>query len=268
MATAASTTLYRLVSQSDHLGTWLTFAGAITVSVVAAGTAQWRLRSQLSAELEREREKQSFDRGETDRAELRSILDALAEALGRLESAVYAFTARLDVDEQAPHEAQAPETLGESGPRSRNPTRDAALAVWRRLRSWHWRLVPQREVVAEPTSVAAASDRLQRAQRDARSAFLDARREIGRLDLRLGSEGKTVVDAAHAATAEGARIGLLSLDHPTELRVLLTSADKDTRDACEEFTKEALSFTGARLHQAPPSKRGFRFRPMFLRRSD
>jgi hypothetical protein len=110
MGAATPTTVYRLVSQSNNLGTWLTFTGAITVAVIAAGTAQWRLRSQLSAEMERELEKQSFDRGETDRAELRSILDALAEALGRLQTAVYVFTARLearlDIDEQDPHEAK------------------------------------------------------------------------------------------------------------------------------------------------------------------
>jgi hypothetical protein len=94
-----------------------------------------------------------------------------------------------------------------------------------------------------------------------RSALDDARREIERLDLRLGPEGKTVVDAAHAATAEGAGIGVLGLDHPSELRGLLASANRPgpyTREARGEFTKEALSFTGARLHLAPLSNRRVR----------
>jgi hypothetical protein len=87
---------------TDHLATWLTFVGAffgaIIVAIIAAVTAQKRLtaqleseerrhREQLASEERRQREQIDFDRGEADRRELRSILDALAEQLLQLEDA-------------------------------------------------------------------------------------------------------------------------------------------------------------------------------------
>jgi hypothetical protein len=64
----------------------LAFVGALAVATIAALTAQWRLRVQLRSEEQRHLEDLSFQRGETDRAELRMILDALAAPLQRLRS--------------------------------------------------------------------------------------------------------------------------------------------------------------------------------------
>ncbi len=65
-------------ASSNDLPAWLAFVGAIVVAALAALTAQWRLRVQLRSEEKRHREDLPFQRGETDRAELRMILDALA----------------------------------------------------------------------------------------------------------------------------------------------------------------------------------------------
>ena len=75
----------------DHLAAWLTFIGAVggatIVAIIAAVTAQKRLNARLASEERRHRDQFDFQRGETDRAELRSILDGLAEQLLRIEDA-------------------------------------------------------------------------------------------------------------------------------------------------------------------------------------
>ena len=80
MIHTVSTLPIRLAQQpSDHLAVWLAFSGAIIVALIAAATAQWRLTAQLRAEDQRQQDRLSFERGETDRSELRRILDTLAE---------------------------------------------------------------------------------------------------------------------------------------------------------------------------------------------
>lgn len=82
-------------TSTNETGPILAFVGALTVAVIAAYTANRRQERALEAERERldarlrhERSladvQLSFQRGETDRAELRSILDALAEHLFRV----------------------------------------------------------------------------------------------------------------------------------------------------------------------------------------
>ncbi len=90
----------RLVQESDHLTAWLAFSGALIVALLAAVTAQARLRAQLYAEDKRHRDRLSFERGETDRRELRGILDALAAHMfGIREAPIEAITtARAYVD--------------------------------------------------------------------------------------------------------------------------------------------------------------------------
>lgn len=46
-------TLPTVVQHADHLASWLAFSGALLVALIAAATAQWRLRAQLAAERER-----------------------------------------------------------------------------------------------------------------------------------------------------------------------------------------------------------------------
>ncbi|MEA2217876.1 MAG: hypothetical protein QOJ35_502 [Solirubrobacteraceae bacterium] len=58
----------------DHLPVWLTFIGAITVAVIAAGTAQWRLREQLR-----------HDREMADLAQLRVLLSEASADLREAE---------------------------------------------------------------------------------------------------------------------------------------------------------------------------------------
>jgi hypothetical protein len=76
-----------LVQGADHLAPWLAFVGALLVATIAAVTAQARLRAQLYAEDKRHRDQLSFQRAETDRAELRQILDALAEHMHGIRDA-------------------------------------------------------------------------------------------------------------------------------------------------------------------------------------
>jgi hypothetical protein len=80
-----------VVHDVDHLTTWLTVVGtvvgALSVAVIAAVTAQARLNRRLDAELQRHREQLAFNRGETDRAEVRELIDGLAEQLGLLSEA-------------------------------------------------------------------------------------------------------------------------------------------------------------------------------------
>ena len=79
----------RLVQEhADHLAPWLAFFGALIVALIAAVTAQSRLRAQLYAEDKRHRDRLSFERGEVDRAELRTILDALAEHTYGVQEAI------------------------------------------------------------------------------------------------------------------------------------------------------------------------------------
>lgn len=52
-----------LSRRPDHTAAWLTFIGALAVALIAAGTAQWRLRTQLR-----------HDRGLSDLQDLREVL--------------------------------------------------------------------------------------------------------------------------------------------------------------------------------------------------
>jgi hypothetical protein len=76
----------------DHLAAWLTITGAIAVALIAAGTAQWRLRktitaekerldAQLEAERVRHAERLVHERMLKDLEELREVLDGAAAAL-------------------------------------------------------------------------------------------------------------------------------------------------------------------------------------------
>jgi len=80
-----------VVHDVDHLTTWLTvvgtLVGALSVGAIAAVTAQVRLNRRLDSELLRHREQLAFSRGETDRAEIRGLIDGLAEQLGLLSEA-------------------------------------------------------------------------------------------------------------------------------------------------------------------------------------
>lgn len=64
----------QLAAPVDHLPVWLTFIGAITVAIIAAGTAQWRLREQLR-----------HNREMADRAELRVLLSEASADLREAE---------------------------------------------------------------------------------------------------------------------------------------------------------------------------------------
>jgi hypothetical protein len=81
-----TTTVVRVIENPpDHLGAWLTFVGVffggIIVAIITAVTTQRRLRAQLASEERRHRDQPDFDRAETDRVELRAILESLAERL-------------------------------------------------------------------------------------------------------------------------------------------------------------------------------------------
>jgi hypothetical protein len=66
---------------TDHTTAWIALAGAIVVALVAAGTAQWRLRTQLAHE-----------RTQTDLADLRDILGNGLAATGLArQSAIDAY---------------------------------------------------------------------------------------------------------------------------------------------------------------------------------
>jgi hypothetical protein len=72
----------RLVQQSDHLATCLAFAGALIVAVIAAVTAQWRLRTQLAAEHDRIRwqaVREVLDRGAVLLTEFEAMTNALRQ---------------------------------------------------------------------------------------------------------------------------------------------------------------------------------------------
>jgi hypothetical protein len=86
-----------ITQHTDHLTAWLAFIGAIIVASIAAVTAQWRLRAHLGSEERRHREQLEFDRAETDRAELRRILDDLAKQLLIVENAATAGRAKLAI---------------------------------------------------------------------------------------------------------------------------------------------------------------------------
>jgi uncharacterized membrane-anchored protein YhcB (DUF1043 family) len=81
-----------VVHDANALTTWITvigtLIGVVSVALIAAITANSRLAKQLRAELERHREQFAFDRGETDREEVRALIDALAEQLSLIAEAV------------------------------------------------------------------------------------------------------------------------------------------------------------------------------------
>ncbi len=120
----------RLVQQSDHLAPWLAFVGAILVALIAAVTAQARLRAQLYAEDKRHRDALSFRRGETDRAELRTILDAIGEHLNLMLDAVGEVISTAEVlameEDDPEHEEYWTERLDERSYRLREETDDVA----------------------------------------------------------------------------------------------------------------------------------------------
>lgn len=93
-----------LQTPPDHLGSWLTFLGVffggIIVAVITAVTAQRRLQAQLASEERRHRDQLRFERGEADRAELRSIIDALAERLFGLADAARSMASDMKVESQ------------------------------------------------------------------------------------------------------------------------------------------------------------------------
>ena len=70
---------------ADHTAAWLAFVGAVLVALIAAGTAQWRLRRQLSDEAKRLKDQLDeesgrltrqleHDRQMSDTADLRHVL--------------------------------------------------------------------------------------------------------------------------------------------------------------------------------------------------
>lgn len=59
---------------ADHTAAWLAFIGAVLVALIAAGTAQWRLRRQLSDEAKRLGSQLDHDRHMADVADLRRVL--------------------------------------------------------------------------------------------------------------------------------------------------------------------------------------------------
>jgi hypothetical protein len=79
----------RLLQQSDHLATWLAFVGALSVAVIAAVTAQCRLRTQLAAEHDRIRwqaVREVLDRGAVLLTQFEAMTKALRQvAPGKLE---------------------------------------------------------------------------------------------------------------------------------------------------------------------------------------
>lgn len=119
-----------LVQQSDHLDPWLAFVGAILVALIAAVTAQARLRAQLYAEDKRHRDELKFQRGETDRAELRTILDAIGEHLNLMLDAVgevISTASVLDMAEDDPeHEEYWTDWLDERTEELRRETDEVA----------------------------------------------------------------------------------------------------------------------------------------------
>jgi len=60
-----------VATSSDHTAAWLAFVGALLVAIIAAATAQWRLRHQLT-----------HDRELKDLEELRALLDDCARMAG------------------------------------------------------------------------------------------------------------------------------------------------------------------------------------------
>jgi hypothetical protein len=209
---------------ADHLASWLTFGGAfggaLLVAIIAAVTAQKRLRLQLSAEAnrltkqleaedQRHREQLSFERGETDRAELRSILDALAKHLFQLREAVSGLIATvqnmLEDDEG-----------------------DGIDADYRKER-----LESRRE------RIGSEDDEIVR--------------QIQRLSLRLGNEGDVLARKATMMRLHANSVRWATKQPSTEELAKAVSAREQLNKLGPEFISEALKFTSARLHERPPA---------------
>lgn len=211
-------------SPPDHLAAWLTFIGALTVALIAATTAQLRLRTQLAAEearlvkqLEAEDKRHldqlAFQRGETDREELRRILDDLAQHVFALQEAssdavAAAQTAAANWDEE-----------------------NANLDYWRaRFESISERI---------DTEVDKAS------------------RQIERVRLRLGDSGMRLVELAHLIRMRASSVGYAFIRDPPWTPKKLAEAEdsrKRLNELCATFSAEALKFTRAELHQPAHSE--------------
>jgi hypothetical protein len=219
---AAAQTVIVRQPVTDSTPAILTIIGAILVAVIAAGTAQWRLRTQLAAErtrLEKQLEAEgqthrnqlSFERGETDRRELRSILDNLTQHLYALQDATSDVVA-----------------LAASVAERWDDRPDAD--------SWRKRSEPIFQRMSNE------GDQVSRQQQ--------------RVRLRLGESGVQLAELAHRARIEAIDVRLqLTGSSPPWTAEKFEAVDKGRIQLNERFARfqiEALRFTRAELHEPVP----------------
>jgi len=115
-----------------------------------------RLALTLKDERERLQERQSFERGETDRMELRSILDALADNLGETyRGALTIVTIMIKVDPRADHEHDG--EFGEAVREAAKSIQRANEEVYEKLERLKLRLGSSGDALVESASQANAA---------------------------------------------------------------------------------------------------------------
>ena len=202
----------------------LAFAAAIFVALLTAywtqrrlsqelGAAKARLALQLSSEDERHRDDLAFQRGETDRGEVRSILDSLAAHLFEMEDAAREARAAalfLVEDDDV-----------------------ADLADWQRERLRDW----QRE------RLESRRDRL---DSEAEAVV----RDMQRLNLRLGKDGELLVRTATLMRVHATSVHMHTFrPNPESLEQVRADVD-ELHKLATRFTEHALPFTKAELHRS------------------
>jgi hypothetical protein len=198
--------LISAAATSSGSATWVAIVAIISGAVVGVGAPlvsgrfQQRVAGKtIQAERERLHEELAFRRGEADRAELRSILDELAEYLFLVED--------------------------ESG-------------TIRNLAAW---VMTQGDSPELGVSLQAARDRM-------RQASAGVTRQIERLQLRLGPEGKLLADLAKGTVFAASDVRAGSTNPIDDQRMDQIRADSQlATERRAAFVKEALNFTAAQL---------------------
>jgi hypothetical protein len=194
-----------VVHEADHLATWLTFigavGGAIIVAIIAAVTAEKRLKAQLASEERRHRNQMEFDRGETDRAELRRIVDGLAKQLlivqdvaGSARAVISTSTMLRSIDN--------PDLLASEKARwkaTRDRLRDATDALSGYIQQLNLRLGPEAETLVELASATGDATDVIWINLAREPPTVDgAKDEIGKAYDKITKANREFVQAAHA----------------------------------------------------------------------